>query len=363
MIDTYILFTLAKIPLKKQMELIAKFGSSDDFYKKWKQDTKVVKQILDDEQFDSILDVDANDMVETHKKGLTKIGVGVVCIDDKEYPDLLRGIFDPPTLLYFKGDISLLHSDSIAIVGTRICTRYGATQAHDFAFNLCKAGFTIVSGLAEGIDANAHKGALDAKGKTIAVLAGGLNYIYPAINKPLAEDILNSGGLLISENPPAFLPKGFNFVQRNRIIAGLSLGVFVPEAGLKSGANHTINFANDFGRDIFALPGRVDSPASEGTNKLIKNLQGACVVCPNDIIRHYPQYSPIATTKKTAAKLEKLQLSMDEQLVLNALKNEELHFDEIAQKTQLPTKTLNSLLTTMQIRGLIKKLAGNIFCI
>lgn len=362
MIDAYLLLNLAKISAKKQMLLMEFFGSSENFYNSFKN-CKDLDKILLPEEISALFDVDKSNKVETHKKGLSAISVGVICIDDEKYPESLRSIFDPPTLLYYKGDISLLKTDSISIVGTRVCTRYGAEQAHDFAFALSKANFTIVSGLAEGIDSHAHKGALDANGKTIAVLAGGLNKIYPAINEGLSEDILKNGGLLISENPPSYLPKGFNFVQRNRIIAGLSLGVFVPEAGIKSGAFHTVNFANDNGRSIFVLPGRVDSRASEGTNNLIKNLQGACVVCPDDIICEFENHKIASVGKKQNANKPSVQLSMNEQLILNVLKIEELHFDEIAKKTNLDTKTLNSLLTTMQIRGLIKKLAGNFFSI
>ena len=358
--QAYILLSLAKIPPKKQVEVINFYGSSEEFWNNWQNNDEIL-EVLSVEEISSLKDVIIENGVERHLKGLKATNSDVICIDDGEYPELLKQIFDPPTLLYFKGEIKLLKTDCIAIVGSRVCSKYGAEQAEKFAFELSQAGLTIVSGLAEGIDGNAHLGALKAKGKTIAVLAGGLNNIYPAIHTNLAKQILENGGLLLSENPPSYLPKGFNFVQRNRIIAGLSLGVFVPEAGFKSGSLHTVNFANDNGRNIFALPGRVDSKTSVGTNNLIKNMQGCCVCEPADIISQFPEYQ-LSLNKKTNKVVPK-QLTLYEQIIIDALQIEELHFDELAKKCQLDTKTLNSLLTTMQIRGLIKKLAGNFFSI
>ncbi len=354
--EYYLTLILSGLSLGKQKHLVSMFKSLADanYFERYTSD---LASILTGDEYQTIREIITTGAVDRHLKGLDKNGIGLITIENIHYPDYLKNIHDPPFVLYYRGDITLLKTDCIAIVGTRVCTRYGIEQTGRFAKELCKAGFTIVSGLAEGIDTYAHKGALEAGGKTIAVLAGGLNTIYPAINVNLAHEI-SEKGLLISENVPQFLPKGYAFVQRNRIIAGISLGVFVPEMGAKSGAMHTLNFANEEGRMIFVLPGNVTSSSSVGTNNLIKNLQGACVTESNDIIKNYPEHS-IVDNQKIARKHQ--QLDLYEKLICDILKVEELHFDEILQKTKMEPKKLVSLLTTMEIRGLIKKLAGNYY--
>lgn len=351
--ETYLTLSLAGVSSKKQLSLIEKFGDSEKLWRKLKSPPQL-SPILNDSEINAITEIMNGTALKDFMFGLEKTGIGFVTIESPNYSQKLSQIFDPPTVLYYRGDPQLLQQLSIAIVGSRTCTRYGAEQTTRFAKQLALSGLAVVSGLAEGIDGHAHRGALEAKGKTIAVLAGGLNNIYPAIHVKLAKEI-EEKGLLVSENIPNFTPKGFNFVQRNRIIAGLSDGVFLPEASEKSGALHTINFANDFGRQVFVLPGAVSSPKSAGTNNLIKNLQGSCVTEPNDIIRQFPGLQAERKSRKI------VQMTVDETLVFNALKNEELHYDEILEKTKLDEKTLNSLLTLMEIRGLIKRLPSNFF--
>ena len=347
--------SLAGVSAKKQLELVQEFGSTDKVWASFCCPQNL-KQILSDKETEKITQVYNSNSIKDFETGLENLGIDYITIESEKYPKQLKEIFDPPTVLYCKGDISLFNKDALAIVGTRVCSRYGVEQTKIFSKALSKAGFVIVSGLAEGIDGIAQQECINNGGKTIAVLAGGLNHIYPSINQNLAKEIVKKGGLLISENPPSYMPKGYNFVQRNRIIAGLSLGVFVPEASEKSGSLHTVNFANDNGRYIFALPGQVNSSKSAGTNRLIKNLQGCCVLEPNDIISQFPQFK-----KQQKEKSKAVQLDINEQLILGAVQEEEVHFDEILRKTQLDTKTLNSLLTRMEIRGLIIRLGGNYF--
>ena len=347
--------SLAGISSKKQLQIIDYFGSSKNAWAGFSC-LDELSEILSKKEIEKIGEIVNSSKLEDFIFGLQKTGIGWVSIENEKYSSKLKEIFDPPTVLYYRGNINLLNEDALAIVGTRICSRYGASQTKIFSKQLSKAGFVIVSGLAEGVDSIAQSECVVNGGKTIAVLAGGLNHIYPSININLSKEIVEKGGLLISENPPNYVAKSFNFVQRNRIIAGLVLGVFVPEASEKSGSLHTVNFANDNGRHIFALPGPVDSTKSVGTNRLIKNLQGCCVLEPNDIIAEFPQFSLQKKEKRKA-----VQLDLNEQLVLNAIAEEETHFDEIVQKTGLDTKTLNSLLTRMEIRGLIIRLAGNSF--
>lgn len=355
--EFYLTLVLCELSLVKQRQIIFNYDSINDIVNGGYD--KNISQILTKEEYEKLVDVATSGNVARHLEGLKINGIGIISIDDNQYPECLRNIHEPPTLLYYKGNIEILNTDCIAIIGSRICTKYGSDQAQKFARALSKADFTIVSGLAEGIDSYAAQGALSVKGRTIAVMAGGLNNIYPAINTNLAKRIVDNGGVLISENVPTFLPKNYSFIQRNRIIAGLSLGVFAPEMGLKSGAMHTINFALDEGRQVFVLPGNVTSSASAGTNNLICTLQGACVLEPNDIIESFDGHKIAPKEPITKPKTE--QLTIEEQIILDVLKLEDTHFDELAKKTNLETKKLSSLLTMMQIRGLIKKLAGNYY--
>ena len=279
-----------------------------------------------------------------------------ICLYDSRYPNKLRELDYPPFVVYYTGDWSLVDYIGIGIVGSRVCTRYGKEQTAKFAHELSLAGYCIVSGLSEGVDAIAHQETLDCNGKTIAVVANGLKSVYPAINTNLARDIVKKGGLILTEFYPDYVPKNFAFVQRNRIIAALSEGVLVTEARKESGALHTVNFAIENGRQIFALPGQVNSSKSMGTNRLIRSLQACCVLEPNHIIEQFPQFK-----KQRQEKQKAVQLDLNEQMVLSLLENEEMHYDQILEKSQMDSKSLNSLLTRMEIRGLIVRLAGNSF--
>ena len=208
-----------------------------------------------------------------------------IFIENKEYPEQLRNIYDPPLKLYVLGNKQILNQKGIAIVGTRKATEYGKKVAFQFAKELCKKGINIISGLALGIDTYAHMGALqpECTGKTIAVLGSGLDEIYPKENIDLAKQIIKSGGCIISEYSIGTKPEKLNFPQRNRIISGLSEGVLVVEAGEKSGSLITADFALEQGREVFAVPGNISSNVSIGTNNLIK--QGAkLVTCCEEIL-------------------------------------------------------------------------------
>ena len=196
-----------------------------------------------------------------------------LCITDDEYPKCLKEIFNPPKKLYVWGDVKVLNNIGISIVGSRNCSKYGKEMSQKFAYMLAKHNINIISGLARGIDTNAHIGCLKAKGKTIAVLGSGLNVIYPPENEKLAQNIVSQGGAIISEFPIGTKPLPVNFPKRNRIISGLSKAVVVVEATKKSGTAITVDFALEQGRDVYAIPGNVNQVTSDGTNELIK--QGA----------------------------------------------------------------------------------------
>ena len=207
---------------------------------------------------------------------MEKNNIDIISIQDKDYPSLLKEIYDPPICLYIRGNKKILNNESIAIIGCRDASDYGLNVANEFAYNLSKQNINIISGLARGIDSEAHLGAVRANQKTIAVLGNGLDIIYPKENINLVQNILNSGGAIISEYPLGTKPKKENFPARNRIISGMSKGLLVVEAKEKSGTLITVDFALEQGRDVFVIPGNINSINSVGTNDLIK--QGAKVV-------------------------------------------------------------------------------------
>ncbi|MDE6550954.1 MAG: DNA-processing protein DprA [Clostridia bacterium] len=282
-----------------------------------------------------------------------KIGGYIVTYDDSEYPDALRNIYAPPPVLYAKGDISLLKSESIAVVGSRRPTRYGRDVTTKFARALAVNGLTVVSGLARGIDTIAHTVTLENGGKTIAVIANGLDRVYPPENERLMREIEDKG-LVISEYPPATLPLGFRFPERNRIISGLARGVLVTEAGRNSGSLITADYALEQGKELFLVPGSIFSPMSEGCNERLKEC-GTPVTDIGDLISG-------STACETKAKLA-VQLSFEQQSILDMLKDGEMHFTQLIDKCNIKTDELTVLLSEMELYGLIERTSGNYYCI
>lgn len=293
--------------------------------------------------------------IENSVLELRNCGIKVISVSDKEYPNLLKEIQDFPICLYFKGDISLLKEKCIAIIGTRKPTFYGREVTRYFAKELSGAGMVTVSGLAYGLDSEVANASIDAKGKTVAVLGGGLDLIYPAQNQNLADRIVESGGLLLSEYPIGRRPTQYSFLERNRIISGISLGALVVEAGKKSGTLNTIKHAIDQGREVFAIPGSIFSQASEGVNELINEIPDIFTTSPKQILERFN------IKQKGEENKESAEVSQDEKLVLDALYEGEMDFDSLEAKTHISSKSLISLLTRMEISGLIKKLPGNFY--
>lgn len=286
---------------------------------------------------------------------LKEAGVGLVSLDDERYPPLLKEIYSPPLALYARGKIELLQSPIMAVVGTRAPSSYGRGVLPAFVETLAAAGLTIASGLAQGIDALAHRAALEAGGNTLAVLGSGLDQIFPKINEPLAKAILEQGGLIISEYPLGMPPLKQHFPARNRIIAGLSLGVFVVESREPGGSLITAQHGLESGREIFALPGPVGRATSAGTNRLIQ--QGAKLVRHGqDILEELAL--PAATAELRSA-LE--NLNAEEQNVLQILETEPLHIDTIIKKAKLKPAQANALLTALELKGAVRNNGGNIY--
>ncbi|MBC8481156.1 MAG: DNA-protecting protein DprA [Planctomycetes bacterium] len=301
-----------------------------------------------------------------------RLGVHILTLDDPRYPPVLKRIYDPPILLYIKGELTRSDNLAIAIVGSRRSSIYGQEQASRFAHLLSSAGFTIVSGMARGIDTFAHFGALKAKQRTIAVTGCGLANVFPPENKKLFEQI-SQNGACISELPLTYEPLAQNFPSRNRIIAGLSLATIVIEASLKSGSLITARAAADYNREVMAVPGKIDSPLSKGSNLLIK--QGAKLIdCIEDITENLGYlgeqlHSHVSESAISAEKaldmplfsMDDLNLSSDEKTIFKCLSRDPIHIEDVITDTQLPAGTINASLISLRLKGLIKQLPGNMF--
>jgi DNA processing protein len=302
--------------------------------------------------------------VEKEFVSAERLDLTILSFESPDYPKNLSRICDPPIILYVKGKLSEDDNISLAIVGSRRASFYGLNSAENFARELAARGFTIVSGMARGIDTYSHRGALKSGGRTIAVIGSGFNNIYPVENKELAEEI-SKNGAVISELPVDSKPLKQNFPRRNRVISGLSLGVLVVEAAKNSGALITSDFALEQGRDVFALPGKIDSPGSFGTNGLIK--QGAKLVsCPEDIIEEFPDLcrkieKSVLKASPAPEKNKNESLSKKEALLYNMLSECALSMDDIIEKTDAPVAELSDTLLRLQIKRLIKQLPGRQF--
>jgi DNA processing protein len=297
---------------------------------------------------------------------IEKAAVHVVTRDDPEYPRNLREVYDPPIILYVKGTLSERDALAIAVVGSRRTTLYGQDMARKLAYQLGRVGVTVVSGLARGIDTAAHHGALQAKGRTVAVIGCGIDIVYPAENEKLANEIIEKGGAVVTEFPFGVKPDKQNFPMRNRIISGWSLGTVVVEANLKSGALITANQAAEQGRQVFAVPGRADSILSRGTNKLIKD--GAKLTeDAEDILGEFEYLLPKRATEEAEAATEgggtkpALVLSELEAKVMAQVGQEETAIDEIIRASGLTTACVSATLLSLEMKRLVRQLPGKLY--
>lgn len=283
--------------------------------------------------------------------------ISVLILAEKDYPELLRQIPLAPAVLYFKGKMTS-EDLALAVVGTRKITSYGRQVTEILTQNLVAEGLTIVSGLARGVDSLAHKTAIEAGGRTIAVLGSGVDVIYPPENKKLSEEIIKNGGAVISEFPMETPPVPGNFPARNRIISGLSLGVLVTEAAEDSGSLITTSWAADQGREVFAVPGPITSPMSVGTAELIK--KGAKLVYNvKDILE---ELNLKQKTQNLRAR-EIIGEGEEEVVILQILGRESLHIDEIVQLSKMETGKVNSIITLMEMKGKLKNLGGMVYAV
>jgi len=300
--------------------------------------------------------------LENELRDCRENGVQILAEPEPAYPQSLRTIPDPPGVLFVRGEILPSDGIAIAIVGTRHGTQYGVAQAERLAAGLARCGYTIVSGLARGIDAAAHRGALKAGGRTLAVLGSGVLNVYPPEHEQLALEVI-ARGALVGENPPRSPPLSGAFPQRNRIITGLSLGVIVVEASERSGALISARHAMEQGREVFALPGRVDSRTSRGCHRLIRD--GAKLIETVDDVLE--ELGPLATPTPLAAgeaippirHPAELQLNEPEKAVLAVIDDEPIAIDTVISTSGLPVQNVLATLSVLEMRRLVRRLGGN----
>jgi DNA processing protein len=290
-------------------------------------------------------------------KKAADLGAHVITAQDEEYPSALREIHDPPIVLYVRGHLTERDRHTVAVVGSRKCSHYATECAKKLSFQMAYAGLTVVSGLARGIDTAAHQGALAAKGRTIAVIGSGLGELYPPENAELAERIAASGAV-VSEFPIDTKPDRQTFPIRNRIVTGMSFGVLVVEAGANSGALISANMAAEQGRTLYAVPGRIDSPAALGSNRLIQ--QGAkLVISVDDILDDLPLVFKNRPDLPVAAPIA--DLTPDQQKILDALGTDETALDSVIATSGLTAAAVSSTLLALEMRRLVKQLPGKRF--
>ncbi len=347
----WIWLSLLKVPIGKKHELLVCHTTP--------------KELLETGLYDSNLDI-----AERVLESCYKMRINIVALDDLQYPDRLRQIIHPPIVLYYRGNLPAFDElPTVGIVGSRKYTMYGGAMAERFGYEVAEGGGYVVSGLARGLDALAHKGALKFGSCTSAVLGCGCDKIYPKENERLYWSIVESGAV-ISEYPPGTPPYPSNFPNRNRIVSGLSLGVLVVEASYKSGALITANLAADQGRDVFAVPGNIDVPGSEGTNELIKS--GAKLVTSGwDVLAEYVcmfpdkikeriKGEPFAYTSSVGSNEKKLFTELQQNIIV-WLAREAQPLDGIIEKFGLSASAALAELMVLEIEGAVVRLPGNVY--
>jgi len=351
------LSSLSGVGSKSCMGLVNYFGSAENVYNCSYQQL-VSSGVVGEKTAMGISQSRNIENTDEYLKSMKESGINVYTILESEYPENLKYIFDPPPVIYTKGALVQEDAKAIGIVGSRKASDYGLKAAQKIAYRLAELGITVISGMALGIDSAAHRGALKAGGRTIAVCGCGLKHIYPASNYGLSREIIRSGAMLseYTFETPVFPGQ---FPARNRIISGLSLGVIVVEAGEKSGSLITADFALEQGREVFAVPGNISSPNSKGTNALIKN--GAKLVSSiEDILEELDLYIEVVEKRNFIGdNASTVDICIEEGMILSLLQAREADKDKIACETGLPPSKVMAALTKLEIKGMIQQVGGN----
>jgi DNA processing protein len=337
--------------------LIARFGQPEAIFEATPNALTTIDGI--DHKLAQRIKIARNDQVAAEQlERMHQTNTRVITFWDAEYPDNLKKIYDPPALLFVRGSIKPEDKFALAVVGTRVPSTYGRYCVEAFSRGLVEQGLVVVSGLARGIDTLAHSTALRAGGRTLAILGSGADIVYPAENKKLFFEIIENGAI-ISEFLMGTLPDASNFPRRNRIVSGSALGVLVVEAGHKSGALITANLALEQNREVFSIPGNINSPKSMGCNHLIQ--EGAKLVARVDDIfdELNPQLEHLLKRQKIEQKI--IQITDLERKVLDSLSHEALHIDKIAETNQLSISRILGVLLTLELKDLVQQLPGKYF--
>jgi len=319
-----------------------------------------------DQTAESILTFDDRAAVDREMERAEALGATLISPWDDRFPDRLREIYDPPAFLWMRGTLPTTEAPMVTVVGTRRCTDYGRTQAHHFGAELARRGFTVVSGLAYGIDAAAHKGALNAGGRTIAVLGSGVGHIYPKKHTALAERIAENGAVL-SEYALDAEPDAPHFPERNRILSGIALGTLVVESYSEGGALITARLALEQNREVFAVPGAITKDSSRGTNRLIQRGHAKLVVGIEDLLEELPEVTVAepdevdAETVTAGTRPDPDELSGDAKVLYEALSDTPMHVDALCEETGLDPASVLPTLLELEFKGLVRQLAGKQF--
>jgi DNA processing protein len=342
-------------------QLLEHFGDAPAILRASRSQLLQVRGIGDDTA-DAIVNWEKTGKLAAELKNISDFGCHVVIQSDPEYPELLKEIYDPPIVLYVKGSLTPKDKNSVAMVGSRMTTHYGIEVARKLSYQLAYIGVTVVSGGARGIDSAAHQGALTAKGRTIAVLGTGINLVTPPENAELFERIA-ANGAVVTQFPFNRPPDKQSFPIRNRIVAGMTLGTVVVEANLSSGALITANFAAEYGRQVFAVPGRIDSPRSKGCHDLIKKGAKLCEGA-EDILSEFEYLFPATNRPPSVSEtgvLPGIELGANEQKAYDTLGEEETGIDEVIRKSGLPSSAVSVALLGLEMKRLVRQLPGKVF--
>ncbi len=334
-------------------------GSATETFKAAAKNDIPEFKFLNDERREQMHNHATQRYIRRIEERLEELEINVATLNTDCYPQLLKNIYDPPYILFYKGTLYAEHRLPIAIVGAREPSDYGRRMARRLAEDLARSGACIISGLAYGLDRVAAEGALDAQGNdypTIAVLGNGPNIVYPSVNRDVYE-LIAQRGAIVSEFMPGIAPKPSHFPMRNRIISGLSRGVIVVEAREKSGTSITVDCALEQGRDVFAVPGRVNDELSMGTNNLIRDGLAKITLSAEDVLEEYGIKPRIEERKAVVA----AELPFEQGLVHRLLMAGERTYDELAELTGFEAGKLNSTLTEMEFSGIIKQSAGRLY--
>jgi len=342
-------------------QLLEHFGDAPAILRASKGELLRVRNI-GDETAEAIVHWEKSVDLAGELRRIQESGCRILIQTDEEYPPLLHEIYDPPLVLYVKGQVTAKDKNAVAMVGSRMTTHYGIEAARKLAYQLAYVGMTVVSGGARGIDTASHQGALAAKGRTVVVLGTGVNVVFPPENKELFERAA-SNGAVITQFPFNRNGDKQTFAIRNRIIAGMTLGTVIVEADLHSGALITANFATDYGRQVFAVPGRIDSPRSKGCHDLIKKGAKLCESA-EDILSEFEYLFPGSNRPPSPGEtgvLPALELSENEQRVYDSLGQEDSAIDEVIRRSGLPSSAVSVALLSLEMKRVVKQLPGKLF--